>query len=61
MKNSTLGYIGFYLFGDGLVSMYQFKDTATNKEQFYRLLRSGIGVYLMSQVFKEPKKSLQRI
>lgn len=46
MKLSIIQLIGIYLIGDGVISYYHFINGAAPIEQFFRIVRTGIGIYL---------------
>ncbi len=43
-----LELIAYWLIADGLISIYHFRKTATQLEQIFRVVRTGIGVYLLT-------------
>ena len=42
-----LKLIGLWLIGDGLISIYYFRKSATKTAQLVRWIRTGIGIYLL--------------
>ena len=42
-----LQWIGVYLIADGIISFFHFKATADATEQFFRIIRSVLGIYLV--------------
>jgi hypothetical protein len=49
MNKQLLFLIGIYLILDGLISILYFRSTATSIEQFFRVIRMLIGLYLLSR------------
>lgn len=44
---SPMQIIGYYLIADGVLSFFLFKNGASGLEQFFRILRALIGIYLV--------------
>lgn len=47
VNKRLLFWLGLYLFLDGAISIYHFRETGTDIEHFFRIVRALIGVLLM--------------